>query len=144
MFKHRNERKGVNFVISLLTINITNHLTSQVSRSSSRSNASAVPPASLSIASSRPTSSSKFVGGKATENAALPKPKKPSKKPVKTVAKAKESELSIVEDSEPERTIGGMEEEDDTVEKEAALASPMKGSESRRAAKVCIAPHKMT
>ena len=102
-----------------------------------------MPPVSLSIASSRPTSSNKFVSGKATENAALPKQKK-QKKPVKTVTKAKEPELSIVENSEPERAVGGMEEEDDTVEKEAALASPMKGSESRRVGKVCIAPHKMT
>ncbi|KAF8348459.1 hypothetical protein F5887DRAFT_1071391 [Amanita rubescens] len=58
----------------------------------------------------------------------------------KTVTKpTKETDpTSIVEDSEPERAVGGMEEEDDTLEKEAALASPMKGSESREVGKSLI------
>jgi hypothetical protein len=65
---------------------------------------------------------------------ALPKPKK-----VKTAKEPKE-------DPKPERAIGGMEsEEDDTLEKQAALSSPMKGSEFRQVGKVRILLHmKMT
>ena len=73
------------------------------------------------------------MGGKATQNAALPKPRK-----LKTVAKPKQSQDDIVDDSEPECPLGGMEEEDDTLEKEAAMSSPMKGSESRKVGKACI------
>ena len=58
----------------------------------------------------------------------------------KTITKhqAKEPQDDIVEDSEPECPSGGMREEDDTLEKEAAMSSPMKGSESRKVSKAHI------
>jgi hypothetical protein len=80
------------------------------------------------VLTSHPVSSNKFVGGKATHNVALPKPQKVAKEPRAT---------NIVEHPESEYATGGMEEEDDTLEKEVALASPMKGSESCQAGKVC-------
>jgi len=83
------------------------------------------------------------VGGKvSTHNAALPKTQKD--KTTKEPKKPKTS-IGIVEDSEPERAIGGMEDEDDTLEKQVAMSSPMKGSESRQVGKVRIfPPMKMT
>ena len=76
------------------------------------------------------------MGGKVTQNAALPKPRKLSK--TVTKPQAKESQDDIVNDSEPDCPLGGMGEEDDTLEKEAAMSSPMKGSESCEVGKARI------
>ena len=85
----------------------------------------------------RPITSNKVVAGKATQNTALPKPRKLSK--TVTKPQAKESQDDIVDDSEPDcQALGGMGEEDDTLEKEAAMSSPMKGSESREVCKARI------
>jgi hypothetical protein len=62
------------------------------------------------------------VGGKATHNATLPKPQKVAKEP---------------EHPEPEHATVRMKEEDHTFEKQVALSSPMKGSKSGQAGKVC-------
>ena len=58
----------------------------------------------------------------------------PTKK--KRTQKVKEIEPIAPDVSDSERAIGGMEEEDNTAEQEAATLSPMKGSETRGAALV--------
>lgn len=48
--------------------------------------------------------------------------------------------MEVVDDSEPEdvhsRVIGGLSDEDDTLEREAAIHSPLKGTDTRGSAKV--------
>jgi hypothetical protein len=45
--------------------------------------------------------------------------------------------MAVANSPEPENVIGGMaDDEDDTLERDAAMSSPMKGAEARGAAKV--------
>lgn len=71
----------------------------------------------------------------ATKNAQPIVPLK--KKTQKKTQKAKEPE-PLLEDSESGGAVGGMKEEDDTLEKEASVSSPMKGTDSRGAALVSL------
>lgn len=80
-------------------------------------------------ARARTTTSNKTVAPKAVQVAPQPKNK------TKARAAAKPE---TVGDSEEDRAIGGMRsDEDDSLERDVALASPVKGSEFRKATQVC-------
>lgn len=89
---------------------------------------------SLTTVTPRKTSSNPIIANKQSQEPTVVKKRR---------APVIEAELEVVEDSEPQRVraharaIGGMEDdEDDTLEGQAAMSSPIKGRESRGSAKV--------